>query len=109
MNQPPLPMAGKGFIYKVFLDLWSGLTYITRGVRVFNVDFIIVTNQPNDNAGIKENLDADDDVADVAFNVKENENDVHVSANGSAKYDNKKHDEKDKRDGKGKRLVDSLT
>nr|GEW61056.1 retrovirus-related Pol polyprotein from transposon TNT 1-94 [Tanacetum cinerariifolium] len=72
--------------------------------------------QPNDNASIKENLDAgkvgketvyaqqyvllplwstgsqdpqntDDDVADTdtAFNVKENENDVHVSANGSDK------------------------
>nr|GFD21950.1 hypothetical protein [Tanacetum cinerariifolium] len=67
-------------------------------------------NQPNDNASIKENLDAGkvgketvsaqqyvllplwstgsqdpqntaDDVADAAFDVKENENDVHVSAN----------------------------
>nr|GEX61937.1 hypothetical protein [Tanacetum cinerariifolium] len=31
---------------------------------------------------------------DVAFDVKENENDVHVSANGSDKTDNKKHDAK---------------
>nr|GEZ48026.1 ribonuclease H-like domain-containing protein [Tanacetum cinerariifolium] len=92
-------------------------------------------NQPNDNAGIKENLDvgkvgketvsvqqyvllplwstssqdpqnADDDVVDTAFDVKENENDVHVSANGTDKTDNKKHDEKAKRDDKGKSIVD---
>nr|GEY24610.1 retrovirus-related Pol polyprotein from transposon TNT 1-94 [Tanacetum cinerariifolium] len=44
----------------------------------------------------------DDDVADAAFDGKENENDVHVSANVSNKYANKKHDEKDKRDDKGK-------
>nr|GEY05358.1 putative ribonuclease H-like domain-containing protein [Tanacetum cinerariifolium] len=95
-------------------------------------------NQPNDNAGIKENLNAskvrketisaqqyvllplwstglqdphntDDDVADAAFDVKENENDVHVSTNESNKTDNKKHDEKAKRDDKGKSLVDSCT
>nr|GEW04951.1 hypothetical protein [Tanacetum cinerariifolium] len=66
-------------------------------------------NQPNDNACIKENLDADDDVADAAFDVKENKNDVHVSANRSDKTDNKKHDEKPKRDDKGKNTVDSLT
>nr|GEY17010.1 putative ribonuclease H-like domain-containing protein [Tanacetum cinerariifolium] len=34
------------------------------------------------------------------------ENDVHVFANGSDKSDNKKHDENDKRDDKGKSLVD---
>nr|GEX70926.1 ribonuclease H-like domain-containing protein [Tanacetum cinerariifolium] len=97
-------------------------------------------NQPNDNASIKENLDAgkvgketvyaqqyvllplwstgsqdpqntDDDVVntDTAFNVKENENDVHVYANGSDKSDNKKHDKKAKRDDTGKSLVDLLT
>nr|GEU87003.1 hypothetical protein [Tanacetum cinerariifolium] len=72
----------------------------------------IFGNQPNDNACIKENLDTgkvgketvsaqqyvmlplwstdlqdpqntDDVVADVAFDVKENKNDVHVSANRS--------------------------
>nr|GEW65666.1 ribonuclease H-like domain-containing protein [Tanacetum cinerariifolium] len=88
-------------------------------------------NQPNDNVGIKENLDTckvgketvfaqqyvllplwstgsqdlqttDDDVADAAFDVKENENDVHVFANGSDKTNNQKHDEKAKRDDKGK-------
>nr|GEU41303.1 hypothetical protein [Tanacetum cinerariifolium] len=51
----------------------------------------------------------DYDVADVAFDVKENENDFHVSTNGSDKSDNKKHDKKAKRDDKGKSLVDSHT
>nr|GEX09387.1 hypothetical protein [Tanacetum cinerariifolium] len=74
-----------------------------------NYQPVVVGNQPNDNAGIKENLNADDDVADVAFDVKENENDVYVSANGSDKSDNQKHDEKAKRDDKGKSPVDSST
>nr|GFD27952.1 hypothetical protein [Tanacetum cinerariifolium] len=84
-------------------------------------------NQPNDTAGIKENLDAGkvrketvfaqqyvllplwstgsqdphntyDDVVDAAFDVKENETDVHVSSSESNKTDNKKHDDKAKRD-----------
>nr|GEX85842.1 hypothetical protein [Tanacetum cinerariifolium] len=42
-----------------------------------------------------------DAVVDAAFDVKENENDVHVSTNRSDKTDNKKHDEKAKRDDKG--------
>nr|GFC56954.1 hypothetical protein [Tanacetum cinerariifolium] len=46
---------------------------------------------------------------DAAFNVKENDNNVHVSANGSNKSANKTHDEKAKRDDKGKSLVDSPT
>nr|GEY09460.1 ribonuclease H-like domain-containing protein [Tanacetum cinerariifolium] len=100
-----------------------------------NCQPVVAGNQPNDNAGIKENLDAgkvgkktvsaqqyvllplwstglqepqnkDDD---VAFDVKENENDVHVSTNGSDKTDNKKHDENAKRDDKGKSHVDLLT
>nr|GEV16953.1 hypothetical protein [Tanacetum cinerariifolium] len=49
-----------------------------------NYQPVAAGNQPNDNAGIKENLDADPhNTNDDAFNVKENENDVHVSANGS--------------------------
>nr|GEV31140.1 hypothetical protein [Tanacetum cinerariifolium] len=48
----------------------------------------------------------DDDVANDASEVKENENDVHVFANECAK---KKHDEKAKRDDKGKIHVDSIT
>nr|GEX41264.1 hypothetical protein [Tanacetum cinerariifolium] len=51
----------------------------------------------------------DDDVADASFDVKENENDVYVSANGSDKTDNKKHDGKAKRDNKGKSRVASPT
>nr|GEW18949.1 ribonuclease H-like domain-containing protein [Tanacetum cinerariifolium] len=94
-------------------------------------------NRPNDHAGIKENINAgkvrkktissqqyvmlplwstssqdlqniDDDVSDAAFDVKgnetdvyvsangRNETDVYVSANGSDKTDNKKHYEKAK-------------
>nr|GEZ28345.1 hypothetical protein [Tanacetum cinerariifolium] len=103
-----------------------------------NYQPVVAGNQPNDNAGIKENLDAckvgketvsvqqyvllplwstgsqdpqntNDDVADAAFDVKENENDVYVSANGSNKSANKKHDEKAKRDDKGESSVDSPT
>nr|GEX73680.1 retrovirus-related Pol polyprotein from transposon TNT 1-94 [Tanacetum cinerariifolium] len=70
-----------------------------------NYQPVVAGNQPNDNAGIKENINADDDIADAAFDVKENENDVHVSANGSDKIDTKKHDEKAKRDDKGKTLT----
>nr|GEW67959.1 hypothetical protein [Tanacetum cinerariifolium] len=51
----------------------------------------------------------DDDVVDAAFDFKENENDVYVSAYGSDKNDNKKHDEKAKSNDKGKSHVDSLT
>nr|GEW80452.1 hypothetical protein [Tanacetum cinerariifolium] len=72
-----------------------------------NYQPVVTGNQPNDNAGIKENLDADDDVVDVSFDVKENENDVHVSPSESDKTDNKKDDEKAKRDDKGKSHVDS--
>nr|GFD36568.1 hypothetical protein [Tanacetum cinerariifolium] len=46
---------------------------------------------------------------DAAFDVKENENDVYVSPSGSDKIDNKKHDDKAKRDDKGKSPVDSPT
>nr|GEU56451.1 putative ribonuclease H-like domain-containing protein [Tanacetum cinerariifolium] len=66
-----------------------------------NYQPVVAENQPNDHADPQK---TDDDVADDAFDVKENENDVHVSANGSDKTDNKKHDEKAKRDDKGKRL-----
>nr|GEW86925.1 hypothetical protein [Tanacetum cinerariifolium] len=84
-----------------------GYSVNSKAFRVFN---IVARNQPNDNAGIKENLNAgkvvnetvstqqyvllplwstssqdpyniDVDVADVAFDVKENENDVYISTN----------------------------
>nr|GEV34616.1 hypothetical protein [Tanacetum cinerariifolium] len=63
---------------------------------------VVTKNQPNHNAGIKENLDAD---VDAAFNVKENENEVHVSPSGSDKT--KKNDEKAKSEAKGKSHVGS--
>nr|GEY73573.1 retrovirus-related Pol polyprotein from transposon TNT 1-94 [Tanacetum cinerariifolium] len=67
-----------------------------------NYQPVVTGNQPNDNVGIKENLDADpqnidDDVADAAFDVNENDNDVRVSTNGSDKSNNKKHDENAKK------------
>nr|GFD51505.1 hypothetical protein [Tanacetum cinerariifolium] len=57
--------------------------------------------------GSQDPQNTDNDVADAAFNVKENENDVHVSVNGSDKTDTKKHDKKAKKDDKGKSHVDS--
>nr|GEV52541.1 hypothetical protein [Tanacetum cinerariifolium] len=79
--------------------------------KSMNYQLVVSRNQPNDNAGIKENLNVDphntdDDVADAAFDVKENKNDVHVSATGSDKTSNKKHDEKAKRDDQGKSPID---
>nr|GFB14580.1 putative ribonuclease H-like domain-containing protein [Tanacetum cinerariifolium] len=98
-----------------------------------NYQPVVARNQPNHNAGIIENLDAckvrretvsaqqyvllrlwstgspdpqntDANVADAAFNVKKNENEVHVSPSSSDKL--KKHDEKAKRADKGKSHVD---
>nr|GEY81866.1 hypothetical protein [Tanacetum cinerariifolium] len=56
-----------------------------------NYQPVVTGNQSNDNAGIKKIL-------------MQNENDVLVSANGSDKTNNKKHDEKAKRDDKGKNM-----
>nr|GEW91664.1 ribonuclease H-like domain-containing protein [Tanacetum cinerariifolium] len=66
-----------------------------------NYQPVVTRNQPNHSACIKENLDVD---ADAAFNVKENKNKVHVSLSSSDKP--KKHDEKAKREAKGKSHVD---
>nr|GEW25309.1 ribonuclease H-like domain-containing protein [Tanacetum cinerariifolium] len=65
-----------------------------------NYQPVFTRNQPNNNAGIKENLDADAVIVDATFDVKENENEVHVSLSGSDKT--KKHDEKAKREARGK-------
>nr|GEX06099.1 putative ribonuclease H-like domain-containing protein [Tanacetum cinerariifolium] len=59
--------------------------------------------------GSQDPQNTNDDVDDVVFDVKENENDVHVSANGSDNTDNKKHDEKAKTDDKGKSPKDLIT
>nr|GFB32332.1 retrovirus-related Pol polyprotein from transposon TNT 1-94 [Tanacetum cinerariifolium] len=57
--------------------------------------------------GLQDPQNLDVDVANAAFDVKENKNEVHVSPSGS---DNtKKHDDKAKRDDKGKSHADSST
>nr|GEX87611.1 ribonuclease H-like domain, reverse transcriptase, RNA-dependent DNA polymerase [Tanacetum cinerariifolium] len=63
--------------------------------KSMNYQPVLAGNQPNDNA--------DDD---VIFDVKENENDVHVSPSESDKTGNKKHDEKPKRVDKEKSHMD---
>nr|GFA35151.1 ribonuclease H-like domain-containing protein [Tanacetum cinerariifolium] len=94
-----------------------------------NYQPVVARNQPNDNAGIKENLvagkvrketvsaqqyvllplwstglQAPQNTNDAAFDVKDNEKDVYVSPNGSDKP--KKHDDMDKRDDRRKNPVD---
>nr|GEZ13059.1 hypothetical protein [Tanacetum cinerariifolium] len=87
---------------------WIGPTWlfdIDTLTKSMNYQPVVAGNQPNDNAAIKENLDADpqNTYDDDAFDVKENKNDVYVFANGSDKSDSKKHDENAKRDANGKR------
>nr|GEX73579.1 hypothetical protein [Tanacetum cinerariifolium] len=98
-----------------------------------NYQPVVAGNQPNHSAGIKENLDAgkvgketesaqqyvllplwstglqdpQNTDADVAFNVKENEHEVHVSLSSSDKTN--KHDKKAKIEAKGKSHVDLST
>nr|GFA56974.1 ribonuclease H-like domain-containing protein [Tanacetum cinerariifolium] len=109
------------------------LFYIDTPTQSMNYQPVAARNQPNHNAGIKENLaagkvgkdtessqqyvllplwstgskDSQNTDADDAFNVKENESKVHVSPSSSDKP--KKHDEKEKREAKGKSLVDLST
>nr|GEZ47467.1 copia protein [Tanacetum cinerariifolium] len=91
-NQPNVAGSGPKWLFDI-----DTLT------QSMNYQPVVAGNQPNHNACIKENLDSDD----VAFDVKENENDVHVSPSNSAKP--KKHDDKDKRDGRGKSPIDLST
>nr|GEU37540.1 copia protein [Tanacetum cinerariifolium] len=56
--------------------------------------------QPLWSTGLQDPQNTDVDVVDAAFNVQENENKVYVSPSGSDKT--KKHDEKAKREAKGK-------
>nr|GEU64392.1 hypothetical protein [Tanacetum cinerariifolium] len=109
--------------------VWSGpkwLFDIDTLTQSMNYQPVITGNQPNHNAGIKENLDAGkvgeetdsaqqyvllplwsigsqdphNTDADAAFYVKENENKVHVSPSSGDKA--KKHDDKAKKEAKGK-------
>nr|GEZ53737.1 retrovirus-related Pol polyprotein from transposon TNT 1-94 [Tanacetum cinerariifolium] len=65
---------------------------------------VVARNQPNSSAGIQGNFNVD---VDAAFDDKENESEVHVSPSSSDKP--KKHDEKAKREAKGKSHVDLST
>nr|GEW50658.1 putative ribonuclease H-like domain-containing protein [Tanacetum cinerariifolium] len=115
---------------------WSGPKWvfdIDTLTQSMNYQPVAAGNQPNHNAGIQENLNASKvgkatesaqqyvllplwstglkdpqniDV-DAAFDVKENESEVHVSLSSSDKP--KKHDEKAKREAKGKSPVEFST
>nr|GEU44034.1 hypothetical protein [Tanacetum cinerariifolium] len=121
-NQPNVAGSGPKWLFDI-----DTLT------QSMNYQPVVVENQPNHNAGIKENLNAGkvrkdtvsaqqymllslwytgskvpqntDDVA--AFYAKENEHEVYVSPSSSDKP--KKHDEKAKRADKGKSLADLST
>nr|GEX86893.1 hypothetical protein [Tanacetum cinerariifolium] len=73
-----------------------------------NYQPVVTGNQPNDNAGIKENLDAGKVGKKTVSAQQYNENDVYVCANESDKTDKKKHDKKAKRDNKEKSPIDSI-
>nr|GEZ76293.1 putative ribonuclease H-like domain-containing protein [Tanacetum cinerariifolium] len=81
---------------------WSGPKWlfdmfdIDTLTQSINYQPLIAGNQPNHSAD-----------ADAAFDVKENENEVHVSLSSSEKT--KKHDDKAKREAKGKSPVDLST
>nr|GEW13796.1 hypothetical protein [Tanacetum cinerariifolium] len=121
-NQPNVAGSGPKWLFDI-----DTLT------QSMNYQPVVIGNQPNHNAGIKENIDSgkvkketvsaqqyvllplwsnssqdpqntDDD---AAFDVKEKEKDVHVSPSGSEKP--KKHDDKAKRDNGGKSHVDYPT
>nr|GFC72818.1 hypothetical protein [Tanacetum cinerariifolium] len=118
------------------LNAGNGSTWlfdIDTLTQSMNYQPVVARNQPNHNAGIQENLNAgkvgndtvstqqyvllplwstsskdpQDTDADVAFDDKENESKVHVSLCSSNKP--KKHDEKAKREAKGKCPVDLST
>nr|GEZ96486.1 hypothetical protein [Tanacetum cinerariifolium] len=90
-NQPNVAGSGPKWLFDI-----DTLT------QSMNYQPLIAGNQPNHNAGIKENLDAD---ADDAFDVKHNGNEVHVFPSGSDKT--KTNDDKAKRDAKAKSHVSS--
>nr|GEX48639.1 putative reverse transcriptase domain-containing protein [Tanacetum cinerariifolium] len=121
-NQPNLVGSGPNWLFDI-----DTLT------QFMNYQPVVVGNQPNSSAGIQGNFDVGkvgkESVspqqylllplwstsskdphnldADVAFADKKNESEVHVSLSCSDKP--KKHDEKAKREAKGKSLVDLST
>nr|GEY90483.1 hypothetical protein [Tanacetum cinerariifolium] len=92
-NQPNVAGSGRTWLFDI-----DTLT------QSMNYQPIAAGYQPNSSAGIQDNFDAD---ADAAFNDKENESAVYVSPSSSDKT--KKHDEKAKRDAKGKSPVELST
>nr|GEX77860.1 hypothetical protein [Tanacetum cinerariifolium] len=90
------------------------LLRVPRENNMYNVDLknsmnyqpVVTGNQPNDNACIKENLDAGKVVKEtVSAQQYRMRTKIHVSPSGSDKT--KQHDEKSKRDDKGKSPIDS--
>nr|GEX88368.1 hypothetical protein [Tanacetum cinerariifolium] len=92
-NQPNIVRSGPKWLFDIYT--------LTQSM---NYSPVVAGNQHNHNACIKENLNAD---ANVSFDAKENENEVHVSLSGSDKT--KKHDDKAKSADKGKNPVDLST
>nr|GEX57464.1 hypothetical protein [Tanacetum cinerariifolium] len=84
-NQPNV--AGSGPIWLFYIDTLT---------QSMNYQPVVAGNQPNHSA-----------YADAAFDVKDNENEVHVSLSSSEKL--KKHNDKAKREAKGKSFVDLST
>nr|GEX33364.1 ribonuclease H-like domain-containing protein [Tanacetum cinerariifolium] len=91
-NQPNVTGSGPTWLFDI-----DTLT------QSMNYQLVVAGNQPI-NVGIQENLDTN---VDAAFDVKENESKVYVSPSSSDKP--KKHDEKAKREAKGKSPVDLST
>nr|GEX37813.1 retrovirus-related Pol polyprotein from transposon TNT 1-94 [Tanacetum cinerariifolium] len=89
-NQPNV--VGNGPTWLVDIDTLA---------QSMNYQPVVTGNQPNHNTD-PQNIDVD-----TAFDVKENEYEVHVSPSSSDKT--KKHDDKTKREAKGKSPVDFST
>nr|GEW81331.1 putative ribonuclease H-like domain-containing protein [Tanacetum cinerariifolium] len=91
--------ADEGFLvgYSISRSGPTWLFDIDTLTKSMNYQPVIVGNQPNPSVGSKDPQNSDND---VTFEVKEPESEVHVSPSSSAKT--KKHDDKTKREAKGK-------
>nr|GEW38661.1 ribonuclease H-like domain-containing protein [Tanacetum cinerariifolium] len=87
-------MADEGFLVRYSVSRSGPKCLFDIDILTLSMNYqpVVAGNQPNHNAGNQENLDA------------ENVNEVHVSLSSSDKL--KKHDEKAKREAKGKSPVD---